>query len=112
MTASISRSSTARSASTPISPRSRLARASFSAAERNRLPTWSARKGGLVRSIDDSPPYLVGHLNDHPELRPLLLLGQDVAFLGRGEAALRREAELIEAREFGRFVDASLDVVL
>src|SRR5947207_195935 len=79
MTAAISRSSTSLSAAASISPRSRLARASFSAAERNRLPTWSARNGGLVRSIDESAPHLVGHLDDHAQLRPLLLLGQDVA---------------------------------
>ncbi len=35
-----------------------------------------------------------------------------VAFFGRGEAALRRQAELIEGDVFGRLVDAALDVVL
>src|SRR5215475_9506338 len=49
MAFSISRSSTALSAAASISPHSRLPRASFSAAGRNRLPTWSARKGGLAR---------------------------------------------------------------
>src|SRR5437763_3974478 len=48
---SISRSSIARKSPAEISPRSRLARASLSAAERSRLPTWSARNGGLVRGV-------------------------------------------------------------
>jgi hypothetical protein len=39
----------------------------------------------------------------------LLVLGQDIAFLGRGEAALRREAELIEVDEFRRLIDAALE---
>ena len=44
------------------------------------------------------PPHLVRHLDDQPQLRPLLVLGQHVALLGRGEAALRRQAELVERR--------------
>src|SRR5262245_53111034 len=43
-----------------------------------------------------SSPDLVGEFDDHAQFRPFLLLGQDIAFLGRGEAALRREAELLE----------------
>src|SRR5437870_4648242 len=39
------------SSSAPISPRSRRARASRRYGGRSRLPTWSARKGGVVRSI-------------------------------------------------------------
>ena len=35
-----------------------------------------------------------------------------VAFLGRGEAALRREAELVERDVFRRLVDAALELVL
>ena len=37
-------------------------------------------------------PHLLRHLDDHPQLGPLLVLGQDVALLGRGKAALRRQA--------------------
>ena len=44
---SISGSSTALSCGGMISPFARLARASLSGAVRNRLPTWSARNGGL-----------------------------------------------------------------
>src|SRR5712692_9952823 len=57
-------------------------------------------------------PHLTRELDDHPELRPLLLLGQHVALFRRGEAALRRDGELVETRELGRFLDAALDVVL
>ena len=39
-------------------------------------------------------------------------LGQDIAFLGGGEAALRRQAKLIEGDELGRLLDAALDLVL
>src|SRR4029450_3438673 len=59
-----------------------------------------------------SSPDLVGEFDDHAQFRPFLLLGQDIAFLGRGEAALRRQAELLERSEFARFLDAALDGVL
>src|SRR5256885_9868437 len=49
MTRAISRSSTALSSAGEISPLARLARASFRAAGRSRLPTWSARNGGRIR---------------------------------------------------------------
>src|SRR5262245_32403303 len=39
-----------------------------------------------------SSPDLAGDFDDHAQFRPLLVLGQDIALLGRGEAALRREA--------------------
>src|SRR6267142_1191115 len=57
-------------------------------------------------------PHLIGELLDHAKLRPLLLLGEQVAFFGGGEAALRREAELLRRSELGRLVDPALDVVL
>src|ERR1700683_1961027 len=109
MICSISRSSTSFSASALISPRLRFSRASLSGAVRSRLPTWSARNGGLVHCI--STPIFVRELHDHAQLRPLLLFGQDIAFFGRGEAALRRQAQLIERHVFGGLVDAALDVV-
>src|SRR5262249_61776943 len=55
MTFAISRSSTALSSAAVMAPFSRLARASLSAAGRRKLPTWSARNGGLVRFIDPAP---------------------------------------------------------
>src|SRR5262245_22251148 len=57
-------------------------------------------------------PHLVRHLHDHPQLRPLLVLGERVAFLARGEAALRREAELIEIDVLAWLLDAPLDPVV
>src|ERR1700682_4131393 len=41
-------------------------------------------------------PHLGGQLHDHRQLRPLLVLGQGVALLGRGEAALAGNAELVK----------------
>jgi hypothetical protein len=40
-----------------------------------------------------------------------LVLGQNIAFLGRGEAALRGPAQLIESDEFRRLVDPALDLI-
>src|SRR5262249_51154784 len=87
---SISRSSIALSSSAVIALVARLARASLSAAERSRLPTWSARNGGLVRCMlltycPSLAPNLFRKLGDHPQLRPLLVFREDVALLGRGE---------------------------
>src|SRR6266571_1119168 len=50
-------------------------------------------------------PHLVRQLNDHCQLGPLFVLAQHIAFLGRGKAALRREAELVEGHVFDRLVD-------
>src|SRR5579883_1491770 len=109
MMRSISRSSIAVSSAAEISPLLRRARASFSAAGRSRLPTWSARKGGLVRGI--LSPHLFGHLDNHPQLRPLFLFGQHIAVLSRRKATLRREAKLIDVDEFRRLLNAALDLV-
>src|SRR5262249_60315888 len=59
-----------------------------------------------------SSPHLIRHLHDPPQLRPLLVLGQDIALLARGEAALRGEAELVEVDEFRGLLDAALERVL
>src|SRR4051794_19626226 len=60
----------------------------------------------------DLSPNLVGDL-DHPaQFRPLLVLGQGIALLGRGKAALAGDAELIERRIFRRLVDAALELAL
>src|SRR5713226_3860367 len=45
------RSSTVRSSSASISPRSSLARASLISAGRRRLPTWSALNGGVALAL-------------------------------------------------------------
>src|SRR5262245_14287983 len=96
MTFSISRSSISLSCASLISPLACLARASFSGAVRNRLPTWSARNGALVRCMTLLAPYFIGELDDLAQLRPLLVLSEHIAFFGRGEATLRREAELLD----------------
>src|SRR5260370_21374023 len=57
-------------------------------------------------------PHLARHFDAAAELGPLLVLGQQVALLGAGEAALRREAELFEGCELRRLVDAALELVL
>ena len=57
-------------------------------------------------------PHLIRQLDDHPQLRPLLVLGDDIALLGRRKAALRGHRELFEWSELRGFVDAALDVVL
>ena len=49
-------------------------------------------------------PNLVRDFDGEAELGPLLLLGQDVAFLGGSKAALRRYRELVERREFARLL--------
>src|SRR5712671_4131182 len=106
MMRSISRSSMAFSSAAEISPLARFARASLRVAGRSRLPTWSARNG-LVRCI--LSPHLLRHLDDHPQLRPLLVLGEYIAVLGRGEAALRRQGELIDVNEFRGLLNAALE---
>src|SRR5215470_1992647 len=74
------------------------------------VSAWSPPVGSC--GGPSSSPHLVGDLDDHAKLRPLLLLGEDIAFLGRGKAALGREAQLLDIDVFGRFVDAALDRVL
>src|SRR6267378_689130 len=57
-------------------------------------------------------PYLFRDIDREPQLRPLLFLGEDVTLFGRGEAALRRNRELIQGHEFSCFFQPTLDVVL
>src|ERR1700674_1223996 len=64
------------------------------------------------RSFAASPPYVLGNLHHHAQLRPLLFLGENIALLGRGEAALRGERELVRRDVFRRLLDAALDVAL
>ena len=63
------------------------------------------------QAVTSLPPNLICQFDDHPQFRPLLLLGENVSFLGGGKTALRRQAKLIERNIFRRFVDPSLDVV-
>src|SRR5262245_47657611 len=57
-------------------------------------------------------PYFLRRPDDQRELGPLLLLGEVVALLGRGEAALRREAQLVAVDEPGGLVNPPLEVIL
>src|SRR5678816_2750959 len=57
-------------------------------------------------------PNFLGQFHDHAELRPLLVLGEDIAFLGRCEAALRRETKLVDVDEFRGFVDPPFERIL
>src|SRR5262249_61194540 len=57
-------------------------------------------------------PHLVRNLDDAAQFRPLLVLAQQIALLGRGEAALAGNAELVERRVFRRLLDAALELVL
>src|SRR5208282_5658350 len=74
-------------------------------------PVTMATFPATMFAIGLFPPHLLRDLADHPQLRPLLLFGEDIAFLGRGEAALRRQAELIDIDELRRLLDAALDLV-
>src|ERR1700722_2264733 len=102
-------------------PRNHLACARASLSPASSSPSgsgiaWCAPLVGqlylLRRRNYASAPHLSGDLDDHAQLRPLLLLGEHVALFGGSEAALRREAKLIEGGEFGRFLDPAFDVVL
>ena len=63
-------------------------------------PGFSCCSGCLLGAGSGAAPDLLGDLDDHAQLGPLLVLGERVALLGRGEAALRREAELVEVDIF------------
>src|SRR5579862_2901593 len=75
-------------------------------------PVTMATFPATIFGIYLSSPHLARDLADHAQLGPFLVLGQDIAFLGRGEAALRRQTKLIEVGEFAGFVDAAFDRVL
>src|SRR6204780_453261 len=75
-------------------------------------PVTMATLPATMFAIGLFPPHLLGDFADHPQLRPLFLFGESIAFLGRGEAALRRQTELLEIGEFCSFLDAPLDGVL
>src|SRR5947209_7835235 len=57
-------------------------------------------------------PDFAGDFDDARELRPLLVLAQEVAVVRAREAALRREAQVLEWYELRGFVDAALERVL
>src|SRR5215469_9771130 len=56
-------------------------------------------------------PDFLGDLDDQLELGHFLLVPQHVALDRRGEAALRRQAELVKRHELGRLLDPPLERV-
>src|SRR3954453_11242691 len=78
-------------------------------------------RGAPVTTSDGAPPpaacpglgpHLARGLDEERELGPLLGLGQRVALDRRGEAALAREAELLDVNVAAGLLDAALEVVL
>src|SRR3954465_2160018 len=61
---------------------------------------------------DPAPTLAITNAAAPAQFRPLLVLGQGIALLGRGKAALAGDTELIEGRIFRRLVDAALELVL
>ena len=57
-------------------------------------------------------PRPLRHFHDLAELRPLLVLAERVALDGRGEPALRRQAELVDVDELRRLLDRRLSTSL
>src|SRR6267142_2850181 len=100
------------------SPAARIVTAQASPA--GPAPIMMASRVGVTKSLTRRapmekrllPPHLVRDFDREAELGPLLLLGQDVAFLGRSKAALRRDRELVERRDPGGLFETTLDVVL
>src|SRR5262249_51454102 len=68
------------------------------------LTSWASLAGVQPPGSPRAPDLLRG-LHDQPELVPLLLLAEVVALLGGGEAALRRQAQLIDVDEPGGVLD-------
>src|ERR1700733_14709631 len=75
-------------------------------------PVTMATLPATILGIRLVSPDLSGDFPDHPQLGPFFVLGQYVAFLGRGEAALRRQAQLVKIGELRCLFDAALDGVL
>src|SRR6185312_4898513 len=87
-------------------------RASRTSASRNPHPAvYRKRYAPTFARARSAPPDLFRQLDDHAQLRPLFVGGENVAFLGRSKSALRRERELVERHDPGRLLDALLDVV-
>src|SRR5882757_9362836 len=102
----------------PSSPAARIVMAHASPA--GPAPIMMASRVGVTKSLPRRraamekrllSPHLVGDVDREAELGRLLFLGQDVGFLGRGEAAVRRDRELVEGRELGGLFETTFDVV-
>src|SRR5215475_5997342 len=97
------------SAATPMAPPIRTNR--FNSLPMPSLPLCAIgwRIVGLTPRL---APHLLCQRDDHFKLCPLLVFRQNIAFLARGEAALRAQGQLVDIDEPGRLVDTALDVVL
>src|SRR5580704_9615175 len=69
------------------------------------MATFPETIPGTLPGIRLVPPDFARDLDDHPQLGPLLLLGEVIAFLGRSEAALWRQTELVERDIFCCLLD-------
>src|ERR1700760_862862 len=83
---------------------------SGSVAASRRWPRWPTGSPGAEPG--SAAPPLVGGLDDELQLGPLLIDRQAVALLGRGEAALGRQAQLVGVDELRRGLDATLEQIL
>src|SRR5450755_3158098 len=70
----------------------------------------NARRSFVARALMQNlhaAPNLARDLDAEFQLAPLLVLGQQVAVLGAGEAALRAERQLFQRQVFAGRVDAA-----
>src|SRR6266540_3964611 len=77
---------------------------------RRRNASSAASRTVLVTEL--RAPDFLGDLDDQPQLRPLVVLREEVALDRRREAALRRQTELLERRVLGRLFDPPLQLFL
>src|SRR5262245_16780928 len=85
------------------------------AATPRRTCCWSATRRcerRLRAAASSSAPNVFGDFDDPRKLRPLLVFRKEIALLRRREAALRREAQLLEIDLLRRRIDPALQLVL
>src|ERR1035437_4548049 len=119
----IASSSTSRSRCAVIVPARKLSRAAFTSGGRSRLPTWSARNGGLIRGlkgcllcvVDCSPrrsaPDRAGNRDDQLELGTLAGLADRVDLHHRGKRALGAQRQPLELDMGSGLLDAPLELL-
>src|SRR3954466_12182358 len=69
-----------------------------------------ARRRSARAPTRSAAPDLVGDLHHAPQLGHLLLVGEGVALDGGREAALRREAQLVDVDVLRGLLDAALEL--
>ena len=95
----------------PVSSRMAWSRRALHSSQIIVPPPGQFGRHGRGHGSEDLAPDLARNIDDQPELRPLLVLGEDIALFGRGEAALRAEAQLLERRIFGGLLDPAQNFV-